>query len=230
MQIKMRSHFWKADWHLSVLLGLLLVVVFVLYPIGSRGTIVGILIQSFFSLILIFGVAMVATRRITRIIGALLAIGTAVVGWVRLYTDNGMLTVIGVSLWILFFVALTWVILLKVFSDGKINFHRIRGAVAAYLLLGVTWSGFYRLLIHLDPGALSIPSMADEAALMSKLVYFSFVTLTTVGYGDIVAVHPMARSLALVQALTGQLFPSVLIARLVSMEITHQTAPTDPDL
>jgi len=230
MQIRIGSHFWKSDWHLSLLLGLLLVVVFILYPLGSRGTIIGILIQSFFSLILISGVAIVAVRRVTRIIGALLAVGTATVGLVRLYMDDGILTVVGVSLWILFFVALTGLILLKVFSEGKINFHRIQGAIAVYLLLGVTWSGLYRLIVYFDPGAFNMPSIKSEAELMSRLVYFSFVTMTTVGYGDIVAVHPMARSMAMVQALTGQLFPAVLIARLVSMELSHQTPPADTDI
>ena len=56
---------------------------------------------------------------------------------------------------------------------------------------------------------------------MSKLVYFSFVTLTTVGYGDIAATNTAARSLAMLEALMGQLFPAVLIARLVSMEVSH---------
>jgi voltage-gated potassium channel Kch len=55
----------------------------------------------------------------------------------------------------------------------------------------------------------------------SRFVYFSFVTLTTVGYGDITAVHPLARTLVIAEALTGQLFPAILLARLVSMELHH---------
>jgi voltage-gated potassium channel Kch len=67
-----------------------------------------------------------------------------------------------------------------------------------------------------------MPVVPDEGTLASRLVYFSFVTLTTVGYGDMLAVHPAARSLAMLEALTGQLFPAVLIARLVSMEVVHR--------
>ncbi|HEY7534991.1 MAG TPA: potassium channel family protein, partial [Thermodesulfobacteriota bacterium] len=56
----------------------------------------------------------------------------------------------------------------------------------------------------------------------AKLLYFSFVTLTTVGYGDITAVHPVSRSLAMLEGLIGQLFPAILIARLVSMELYYR--------
>jgi Ion channel len=215
------SQFWRADWHLSFLLGLLLLVVFVLYPMGDRGPFIGVVLQLFFSLILITGVGMIASRRSSLALTAL-AIGAAAVGWIRLYAPGGWLVVPGISLWMLFFAMLAGVILIRVFSEGKVTIHRIQGAIAVYLLLGVIWSGGYRLVIHLNPGAFSLPAVADEGALMSKLVYFSFVTLTTVGYGDIIAVHPAARSLAVLEALTGQLFPAVLIARLVSMEVTHR--------
>jgi Ion channel len=222
MPVRVVTQFWMADWHLSFLLGLLLLVVFVLYPMSDRGSFIGIVLQSLFSLILITGAAVVANSRAVLALAALFAVGTAAVGWVRLYAPGGALVIPGVSMWILFFAMLAGVILMRVFGEGSINFHRIQGAVAVYLLLGVMWSGCYRLVIHMDPGAFSLPAVTDEGTLMSKLVYFSFVTLTTVGYGDIAAVHSAARSLAVLEALTGQLFPAVLIARLVSMEVSRR--------
>lgn len=222
MPVRLLSQFWRADWHLSFLLGLLLVLVFVLYPMSDRGLFIGVVLQSFFSLILITGVAMVASRRALLALAALFAVGTAAIGWIRLFAPGSWLVVPGILAWILFFTMLAGVILIRVFSEGRINFHRIQGAVAAYLLLGVIWAGCYRLVIHIDPAAFSMPAVADEATLTSKLVYFSFVTLCTVGYGDMTAVHPAARSLAMLEALTGQLFPAVLIARLVSMEVIHR--------
>ena len=222
MPVKMVSQFWMADWHLSFLLGLLLLVVFVIYPMGDRGPFVGIALQSFFSLILISGVGLVAGNRTALVLTLLFAIGTAAIGWIRLYAPGGWLVVPGVTMWIVFFIMLAGVILTRVFGKGRINFHRIQGAVAVYLLLGVIWAGCYRLVVHLDPGAFSLPAVADEGTLMSKLVYFSFVTLTTVGYGDIAAVAATARSLAMLEALMGQLFPAVLIARLVSMEVSRK--------
>jgi hypothetical protein len=139
----------------------------------------------------------------------------------KLYEPAALLNLIGVVLWMGFLSLLVVIILIRVFSEGRITSHRIQGAIAVYLLLGVIWSGGYRLVIYADPEAFNLTGSADESTLMSKLVYFSFVTLTTVGYGDITAVHPAARSLALLEALTGQLFPAVLIAKLVSMQVSH---------
>jgi len=222
MAIKFLSQFWRADWHLSFLLGLLLVLVFVLYPMSDGGPLIGVVLQAFFSLILLSGVTMIASGHTVRVLAAALAVGTATVGWVRVFAPSERLAVIGIAMWVVFFALLAAMILVRVFGEGRINFHRIQGAVAVYLLLGVIWAGSYRLIIHFAPAAFTPPAAGGEATLMSRLVYFSFVTLTTVGYGDITAMHPAARSLALLEALTGQLFPAVLIARLVSMEVSHR--------
>jgi hypothetical protein len=96
------------------------------------------------------------------------------------------------------------------------------GAVAAYLILGVIWSLAYHLIALRMPEAFSIQGAfapGDSEALRLHLFYFSFVTLTTLGYGDIVAVHPMVRMLVILEAVAGQLFPAILIARLVSLHI-----------
>jgi len=222
MPVRAVSHFWKADWHLSALLALLLLVVFVFYPMSDLSPLKGILLQAFFSLVLISGALVVARSRALAALTTLIAVGTAAIGWVRLFAPSEGLIVVGVSMWIVFFALLAWVILMRVFGEGRITVHRIQGAVAVYLLLGVIWAGCYRLVVHFDRDAFSVPSAANEGTLMSKLVYFSFVTLTTVGYGDMTAVNPAARSLAMLEALTGQLFLAVLIARLVSLEVVHR--------
>lgn len=216
------SRLWRHDWHLSALLGLLLLVVFIIYPLGGRGTIAAVLRQSFLSLILISGVVLVArTRRGLGVVG-LLALVTAVIGWVQLGSRDQWLAILSQSMWTLFVGLLAIALLVRVFEEGEINVHRIQGAVAVYLLLGVMWAGCYRVVLEFDPGAFNLPSNVNGGNLMSTLVYFSFTTLTTVGYGDITAVGTSARSLAMLEALTGQLFPAVLIARLVSMEVTHR--------
>jgi hypothetical protein len=96
------------------------------------------------------------------------------------------------------------------------------GGVAAYLLLGLIWSLAYDLIAFRIPGAFSIqgPSTSgDPESIQSHLFYFSFVTLTTIGYGEIVPVHPIARMLVILEGVTGQLFPAILIARLVSLQV-----------
>jgi hypothetical protein len=96
------------------------------------------------------------------------------------------------------------------------------GAVAAYLLIGMIWSVAYYLVALWIPGAFSIQgpfASSDSESLQSQLFYFSFVTLTTLGYGDIVAVHPIVRMLVILEGVVGQLFPAILIARLVSLQV-----------
>ena len=85
-----------------------------------------------------------------------------------------------------------------------------------YLLLGLIWSVMYATLGAHLPGAFT--GSPGAAAGLSGWVYFSFVTLTTVGYGDITPVATEARSLAIMEALVGQLYPAVIIARLVSLQ------------
>jgi len=222
MAARTGARFWRADWHLSFLLGLLLVAVFVLYPLSDQGSVPRILLHSVLSLILISGASLAARRRVVTPLALLLIVGTAAIEWIRLYGRGEKLTDLGVSLWIVFFAMLAAMVLVRVFSEGRVNLHRIQGAIAAYLLLGVVWAFCYRLVIQLDHEAFNISASVPDDALTAKLVYFSFVTLTTLGYGDVTAVHPAARSLAVLEALTGQLFVAVLIARLVALEVSHR--------
>jgi hypothetical protein len=98
---------------------------------------------------------------------------------------------------------------------------RVTGAVAVYLLFGLTWTYLYSLIDHLLPGAFALPASSGitETNRQESFTYFSFITLTTLGYGDITPVHPLARLCAVIQALFGQLYPATLLARLVSLEI-----------
>jgi hypothetical protein len=105
------------------------------------------------------------------------------------------------------------------------------GGVAGYLLIGVTWAFAYMLLVEEVPDAIHFPSSfaAIPAGEPTRLVYFSFVTLTTVGYGDAYPVHRVARSLAIAEALIGQLYPAILIASLVGMALQARFSTGDPN-
>ena len=102
------------------------------------------------------------------------------------------------------------VVLVQTLRSGPITHHRIQGAVAAYVLLGVIWAYAYSLVALLRPGALSGPVNTTDGP--RAFFYFSFVTLTTVGYGDVLPVHPAARSLAVLEAVAGPLYLAILIS------------------
>jgi hypothetical protein len=118
--------------------------------------------------------------------------------------------------------ALGGVIGRAVFGRGRVTWHRVQGAVALYLILGLLFAHLYGLLNVLAREAFANvpPGLSAHAVFYrGRLLYFSFVTLTTTGYGDIVPLHPVAQSLATLEAVIGQLFPATLLTRLVSLEL-----------
>jgi Ion channel len=127
---------------------------------------------------------------------------------------------------ILAFGALAWVVGHAVFAPGRITFHRLQGAVVVYLSLATIFAAAYGLIWELRPTAFAnlpaAPGGPQEAATM---MYFSLTTLTTTGYGDIVPVDPFARSLANLEAVLGQLYLAITIARLVTLEIVDRRTP-----
>jgi hypothetical protein len=127
------------------------------------------------------------------------------------YLLSGALLILGTML--------VWVVARAVFSPGRITYHRIIGAILVYLSVALTFVALYSIVGLLVPDAFSGMSFEDNPALASKVIYFSFVTLTSTGYGDVFPVHPVARSLCNLETIVGQLYPATLLARLVSLEI-----------
>ena len=110
-----------------------------------------------------------------------------------------------------------------VLAPGEITRHRILGAVALYLGLGMAFASAYRLSWELVPASLAnIGSDTSVSRAYSSTLYFSFVTLTSVGYGDILPVQPFVRALTNLEAIIGQLYPATLLARLVTLELEQR--------
>jgi hypothetical protein len=125
--------------------------------------------------------------------------------------------------------ALSWVIARAVFGGGRITFHRVQGAVVLYLNFALFFFVLYRLVDTVTPHAFSgLPSPGAEGSSGTALLYFSFTTLTTAGYGDIAPLNPLARNLANLEAVIGQLFPATLLARMVSLELEHRRERKHP--
>jgi len=119
--------------------------------------------------------------------------------------------------------ALGWVVAVAVFAPGKITHYRIQGAIVLYLNFALIFIALYRLLVEISPGAFKgLPTEPDDPGFVAAITYFSLSTLTTAGFGDIVPIHPFARSLANLEAIIGQLYPATLLARIVTLELVHR--------
>ena len=119
---------------------------------------------------------------------------------------------------LVFLTVLTLVVGHAVFAPGRVTFHRAQGAIVIYLHLALIFGVLYQMVALFVPNAFNPPINAFAASGASQSIYFSFVALTSTGYGDIVPLHPFTRSLANLEGVIGQLFPATLIARLVTLE------------
>jgi len=113
----------------------------------------------------------------------------------------------------------------QTFRPGPVSAHRVMGGVAAYLLIGLTWAFGYKLLMEERPDAIHFQTFVGgiPTAKPSRLIYFRFSTVTSVGYGDAYPAHRIAQSLTTAEALIGQLYPAILIATLVGLSLQART-------
>jgi hypothetical protein len=119
--------------------------------------------------------------------------------------------------------ALSVVIAKAVFGPGRVTMHRVQGAIVLYFNFALFFFTLYQLVNVLVADAFSgLPATGAEYGSGAALLYFSFGTLSTAGFGDIKPIYPIARNLANLEAIIGQLFPATLLARLVSLEINHR--------
>jgi hypothetical protein len=217
-----------AEAGLTYFLVSLFLLIFVLYPLAEPRTITRYLLDAITLLVLLSGADAVSDRRraLFRCVVGLGALSFLLHVLPHAYLDRSVLLLKNAST-MLFLIVVAGAVLWRVLGGGRITTHRVQGAVAVYLMLGLIWAGAYMLVFLCDPTSFDLgPSMEGAAGLeaiqtqgMSRLIYFSFVTMTTVGYGDITPQSVAAGNLAILQALTGQIYLVVILARLVSLAV-----------
>ncbi len=113
--------------------------------------------------------------------------------------------------------AMAWLMVIYTLAPGQLNAHRIAGGVGAYVLLGIGFAQLHRLIALKFEGAyLLLGNPASFEQMDWRLNYFSFVVLTTLGFGDITPAHALAKSLSMLQSLIGVLYPVVFLGWVVS--------------
>jgi Ion channel len=208
-----------SDPLLTALTVLLFVMLFVIAPLQASGIFVFQAFELVFAIILIAGVFVMSGSRMAAV-AMLVALVMASMGAIfRLKAPSVLDIDLIAGAWLIMGITLAWVVAPAVFGPGRVTHHHIMGAILLYMTIAVIFVALFTFVGSAVPKAFSGLAVEDSPALASNLIYFSFATLTTTGYGDIFPVHPIARSLCNLESIFGQLYPATLLARLVTLEI-----------
>lgn len=128
-----------------------------------------------------------------------------------------------VSLWCAAPAFLAWRVFVTIYDADPVRHHELAGAVSIYLLLAYVFANLFEALYLYDPSTLQFGgNFAGQDIGFGELLYFSFVTLATLGYGDVAPAHPATRAVAVAEAVTGLLYMAILVARFVSLMTTQR--------
>jgi len=212
------SEFWSGDLGLTLVSLSLGILIFVIFPLRQEGLSGRFFLDIVMVTLMISGALVVAQHRFITVTTIVIVVIGACLLWLSRFHPSPFLRQLSSIFSIVSLLLYARIVLLVMFRQGPVTWSRIQGGISAYLLLGMAWASAFDLVEQLQPGSfrfVSEPTNIDQ--LTAKLIYFSFATLTTVGFGDILPVAPFARSLAIAEAMVGQLFPAILIGALVAM-------------
>ena len=207
------------DWLLTFLTVVLTLMIFVFAPLQAAGV---FLFQTFAIaglLVIIGGALIISSNPLAVGLMWMALIANFAVFFFRLYYPWPYNLHMLAGAWLIISVALGIVVAKQVFGAGRTTYHRVVGAILLYLLIAVAFATLIAFVGLSIPDAFKGIAFEDDSALASSLFYLSFVTLTSTGFGDIVPVHPLARSLSNFESVIGQLYPATILARLVTLEL-----------
>ena len=208
------------DEGLHALLVILVIIIFIIYPLQARGLSDLMLTKIFLTVLTAAGVWAVSKNRKQLAIVVAISVMNLAFQWYRTVSQESWVIISSLVLTFAFEAILAIFILLRTLAPGPVNLFRIEGSVVVYLLIGVLFATLYSLIFAIDSTAFNIPNHPQNLeSWQATFMYFSFITLTTIGYGDIQPALPLAQSAAMMEGLIGQLFPAILIARLVSQSL-----------
>jgi len=208
---------YRRQRFLFLMIALLLAIA--ISPLFDQVRVLGLFSDVFLTLVFLSGLWAVSQQRSVLIAGLVLALPMLVSTWSQHLVSLPPLEIFGRICGLFFMLLLVVKILHFIFQSRRVDTELVLAAIVVYLLLGLAWSFGYGLIEALHPGSFNQP---HEGVNSFSFGYFSFVTLTTLGYGDITPVSQVARSTTILEAIIGQLYLTVLVARLVGMHIAHQ--------
>lgn len=170
---------------------------------------------------LLLGVWSLVRSRITFYVGLALAVATAIAGSLDVYLSTHHFGLVTPFFLMAFLVLSVWHAGRDVLFGGTVDANRVVGALCIYEMIGLIWAVLYASLARISPAAFADDRLSATSP-FGDFIYYSFVTLTTVGYGDVAPNGASARALAYMEALVGQLYITVLVAALVASYIIER--------
>jgi hypothetical protein len=207
--------------HIGRFLFLLLTLVslFAIRPFLEGYVGINFLMDLFVSAVLISGVYAVSEKRSTFITGLIIGLPALMTQWATYFFKTPVLPIVRELLGAIFCAYLVFVIVRFIFHEDKVTVDLINGAVCVYFLIGLMFAYIFAVIEGVHAGSFTMSALGLTH--IQHFTYFSYVTLTTLGYGDIAPLSNEARSLAVLESMTGQLYLAVTIARLVGLHIAH---------
>ncbi len=185
----------------------------------------GLLLDIIVTFILVSAIYAVSHKNTHTIIGILLAVPLLASMWTKQLVGIRWMQIPETFFGLAFFIFIIVIILKFIFNEDEINRDLIAGAAAVYLLLAIAWAYAYRVIEVLQPGSFAIADAQNYTYAIA--LYYSFVTITTLGYGDIFPVTTAAKSCAILEAIVGQLYLVITIALLVGVHVSQTLAKKD---
>jgi len=212
----------REDQKYSILLSSLVLLVVLNPLINDRE--LGRYVWDFFLLYTLLAAVYVVRKKQRQFLLVLLIASSALVTNSLVHLgDSEIIPLIAFSFDVLFFGFMAVSILNEILSSDSITTDRLCGAVCVYFLIGVCWSFIYLIIEWCIPNSFSVPLdlvNLDDRESFKTIQYYSFVTLTTLGFGDIIPLSSEARTFSWLEAITGQLYLAVLIGRLIGLHIS----------
>jgi hypothetical protein len=180
-----------------------------------------------FTLVALSSIHMLRINPAAAMISGLLALPTLASLWLRQAIPALRLSQVAMVLLTLFLLNTTVTVLLRVFTEEPVTVDTLSAALCVYLLMGYLWGSLYGLMYVVSPGGFQLPvwwtpsnqqGIATDVP-MNLMTYFSFTTLTTLGYGDVLPIGAAARAAVILEAVLGHFYLAVLVARLIGLHV-----------
>jgi len=177
----------------------------------------GLFLNISFTAVLATAVFSVSNQKNNLLMIIIITVPCLVLVWIELAAPNEEFLIVETILKLLFHLIMLFFIIGYIFRTRHVSRDTISAALIGYILLALVWTNLYLLLELLSPNSFNIEH-AEIIANPAVFIYFSFVTMTTLGYGDVTPITSQAGNLAILEALIGQMYMAVLIARLVGLQ------------